>query len=42
MPRWEQSIGIDATLLKPILGRGIRRNLRLEAEGLKRQSETAD
>jgi hypothetical protein len=42
MPRWEQSIDIAATLLKPILGRGIRRNLRLEAEGLKRQSETAD
>lgn len=32
--------GIAATLLKPILGRGIRQNLRLEAEGLKRQSET--
>jgi uncharacterized membrane protein len=33
--------GIAAALLKPILGRGIRENLRLEAEGLKRQSETA-
>ncbi len=33
--------GFAATLLKPILGRGIRQNLRLEADGLKRQSETA-
>lgn len=33
--------GIAATLLKPILRRGIRENLRLEAEGLKRRSEEA-
>ena len=33
--------GIAAALLKPVLGRGIRENLRLEAEGLKRRSEEA-
>lgn len=33
--------GLAATLFKPILGRGIRENLRLEAEGLKRRSEEA-
>lgn len=33
--------GIAAALFKPFLGRGIRENLRLEAEGLKRRSEEA-
>ncbi|MCL4239938.1 MAG: SRPBCC family protein [Dehalococcoidia bacterium] len=31
--------GIAATLFKPFLAKGISENLRLEAEGLKRQSE---
>lgn len=33
--------GIAAAIFKPFLGRGIRENLRLEAEGLKRRSEEA-
>lgn len=33
--------GVAAALLKPILGKRIRQNLRLEAEGLKRRSEEA-
>jgi carbon monoxide dehydrogenase subunit G len=33
--------GFAAALLKPILGRRIRENLRLEAEGLKRRTEEA-
>lgn len=33
--------GIAAALLKPVLGRGIRQNLRLESEGLKEQSEAS-
>jgi uncharacterized membrane protein len=32
--------GIAATVLKPLLGKSIRENLRLEAEGLKRRSES--